>query len=78
MHSNDPWAAFGFEKLPVRKCKRHRYSSMRQEWKVDTVQVKLHPEVIIWMLFHIFKNYVNNLLDILRWFRIKPKGRGGD
>ncbi|EFO23641.2 hypothetical protein LOAG_04841 [Loa loa] len=43
-HPDDPWIKFRFDKLPVRKCKRHRYSSIQQCWTVDNVQVKLHPE----------------------------------
>ncbi|VDN30084.1 unnamed protein product [Gongylonema pulchrum] len=30
--------------MPVRKCKRHRYSALRQTWTTDIVQVKMHPE----------------------------------
>ncbi|MFH4980079.1 hypothetical protein AB6A40_006788 [Gnathostoma spinigerum] len=40
----DPWLAFNFGNLPVRKCIRHRYSSLCKEWKQDVVRVKLHPE----------------------------------
>ncbi|CAG9531898.1 unnamed protein product [Cercopithifilaria johnstoni] len=43
-HPDDPWVKFHFDKLPVRECKRHRYSCIQQCWTVDDVQVKLHPE----------------------------------
>ncbi|VDM97157.1 unnamed protein product [Thelazia callipaeda] len=43
-HLNDPWAAFRFDKLPLKNCKRHRYSSIHQCWTTDNVKVKLHPE----------------------------------
>ncbi|KAM3727102.1 Eukaryotic elongation factor 2 kinase [Dirofilaria immitis] len=43
-HPDDPWVKFHFDKLPVRNCKRHRYSCIHQCWAVDNVQVKLHPE----------------------------------
>ncbi|VDK67551.1 unnamed protein product [Onchocerca ochengi] len=43
-HPDDPWVKFHFDTLPVRNCKRHRYSSIHQCWEIDNVQVKLHPE----------------------------------
>lgn len=43
-HPDDPWVKFHFDQLPVRDCKRHRYSCIQQCWTVDDVQVKLHPE----------------------------------
>ncbi|KAL3981429.1 Alpha-kinase family protein [Acanthocheilonema viteae] len=43
-HPDDSWIKFHFDKLPVRDCKRHRYSCIQQCWTVDDVKVKLHPE----------------------------------
>lgn len=41
---NDPWSAFRIDELPTVRAKRSRYSSIRQEWSHDYIEVKIHPE----------------------------------
>ncbi|PAV72425.1 hypothetical protein WR25_19379 [Diploscapter pachys] len=41
---NDPWREFHIDELPILYAKRHRYSSIRQVWTEDIVEVRMHPE----------------------------------